>query len=318
MLAHLHAPLSADIARARAKWGDHRLGIFLGTSNAGILQTESADTIRRATGNLPPTYDFSRQHAYGGGLALLRSLTGAAGPGWVNSAACASAAKALASAHRLIEADVLDAAIVGGADTLCQTTLRGFHGLGVLSAQKCQPFSAQRAGINLGEGGALFLLERQGNALGQLLAVGESCDAHHMSAPHPQGDGAFLAMERALQRAEVAPASIDHVNAHGTATRQNDAAEALAIFRLLGPQVPVASTKGYTGHLLGAAAAIELAISLHTLQTGLIPQTLGAIPVDPELQIAVTMTQAKREVRFLLSNSLGFGGNNASILLGRA
>ena len=282
------------------------------------MQTEEADAVRVRTGALPADFDFSRQHAYGGALAVLRSLSGVRGPGWVNSTACSSSAKVLACAQRLIAADVIDAAIVGGADTLCQTTLRGFHGLGVLSTTACRPFAAARDGISIGEGGALFLIERHGHAQARLLAVGESSDAHHMSAPHPHGDGAFLAMQRALGAAGLEPSAVDHVNAHGTATKQNDAAEALAIARLLGAEVPVTSTKAYTGHLLGAAAGIELVAVMHALRTGWIPANLGAAPVDAELRIAVQQWGEQRQVRHVLSNSFAFGGNNASVLVGAA
>lgn len=316
MVAHLYAAIAGEVDQARVRWGDGRIGIFLGTSNAGIAQTEWADASRRATGNLPSVYDFSRQHAYDGILHVMRALSGARGPGWVSSTACSSSAKVLGCAQRLIAADVIDAAIVGGADTLCQTTLRGFHGLGVLSPTACRPFSAERAGINIGEGGALFLVARDGQAVARLLAVGESSDAHHMSAPHPAGDGAFAAMHHAMTLAGLGPEDIDHVNAHGTATRQNDAAEGAAILRLLGDQVPVVSTKGYTGHLLGAAAAIELSAVLHAIRTGWIPASLGCSPPDPELGIAVQMRGGSARVRHVLSNSFAFGGNNASVLVG--
>lgn len=163
-------------------------------------------------------------------------------------------AKVMSTAQRLITAGIIDAALVGGVDTLCQTTLRGFHGLGVLSSTACRPFSQLRDGISLGEGGALMLLQREGPARAVLLGVGETSDAHHVSAPHPNGDGAFAAMQNALNWAVLAATDVGCVNAHGTATKLNDAAEAAAINRLIGPQVPVISTKSYTGHLLGAVA----------------------------------------------------------------
>ena len=316
LLAHLYAAIAPEVDRARARWGDTRIGIFLGTSNAGIAQSEWADGERRATGVLPPAYNFARQHGYNGALEVIRALSGARGPGWINSTACSSSAKVLACAQRLIAADVLDAAIVGGADTLCQTTLRGFHGLGVLSSTACRPFSAARDGISIGEGGALLLVARQGDGQARLLAVGETSDAHHMSAPHPAGDGALAAMRQALTSAGLAADDIDHINAHGTATQQNDAAEGEAIRRLVGDRVPVVSTKGYTGHLLGAAAAIELVAALHALRTGWIPASLGATPLDPALGIAVATTGTHARVRVVMSNSFAFGGNNASVLLG--
>ncbi len=318
LVAHLLQGLAPDLARARQRWGDRRIGLFLGTSNAGILQTEAAHAAWVATGTVPVDFDFARQHAYDGILTVARRLTGIAGPGYVVSSACSSSAKVLAVAARLIHAGVIDAALVGGADTLCQTTLRGFHGLGVLSASVCRPFGAGRAGINIGEGGALLLIERQGQARALLLGVGESSDAHHMSAPHPQGHGARLAMQRALELAGLPGQAVDHVNAHGTGTLLNDAAEGLAIADLLGTEVPVISTKGYTGHLLGAAGALEAVLAILALEAGVIPASLGADPLDPLLTIRVPTSTLRQPCRAVLSNSFAFGGNNASVLLGAA
>lgn len=250
LVAHLLAQVEPDLARLRARWPAHRIGVLLGTSNAGILATESAYAVLRQTGRLPPTFDFMRQHAYDGILHVVRHLSGVAGPGYVASTACSSGAKVLAAAQRWIALGLIDAAIVGGVDTLCQTTLRGFHSLGALSERACRPFCRDRDGISIGEGGALMLLERSGPAIARLLAVGESSDAHHMSAPHPDGVGAELAMRQALDLAGLRPGEVDQVNAHGTATPLNDSAEGAAIARVLGPQVPTTSTKGYTGHLL--------------------------------------------------------------------
>lgn len=316
LVAHLIRDLQPDLGRARQRWGDRRIGLFLGTSNAGILQTEAAHAAWVETGTVPVDFDFERQHAYDGILTVARRLTGIAGPGYVVSSACSSSAKVLAVASRLIHAGVIDAALVGGMDTLCQTTLRGFHGLGVLSASACRPFGAGREGINIGEGGALLLVERQGPARALLLGVGESSDAHHMSAPHPQGHGARLAMHRALELAGLPGQAIDHVNAHGTGTLLNDAAEGAAIAGLLGTEVPVSSTKGYTGHLLGAAGAMEAVFAVLALEEGVIPASLGADPLDPLLTIRVPTVALRQRCRAVLSNSFAFGGNNLSVLLG--
>jgi len=318
LAAHLLRDLGTDLARVRRHWGDRRVGLLIGTSTAGILHSEAAHAAQLATGQVPTGYDFAKQHAYDGVLTVLRRLTGISGPGFVVSTACSSSAKVLAAAKRLIEADMLDAALVGGVDTLCQTTLRGFHGLGVLSAQACRPFGAGRDGISIGEGGALMLIEREGTARALLLGVGESSDAHHVSAPHPEGIGAELAMQRALDLAGLAPHAVDHINAHGTATPLNDAAESAAISRLFGHNVPVVSTKGYVGHLLGAAGAIEAVIAMLVLEEGLIPASLGSLPRDPELAIHVPTTPLRQRCRTVLSNSFAFGGNNTCVALGAA
>ena len=318
MCQHLLRDLAPALARAGRRWGDKRIGIFLGTSTAGILESEIAYDIFVKQGKIPQDYNFVKKHAYDAALHVLRELTHFAGPSYVVSTACSSGAKVLGTAQRLISAGIIDAALVGGVDTLCQTTLRGFHGLGVLSPTACRPFAQSRDGISLGEGGAFMLLQREGPARAVLLGVGESSDAHHVSAPHPNGDGAFAAMQNALNWAVLNAANVDCVNAHGTATKLNDAAEAAAIHRLVGSQVPVVSTKSYTGHLLGAAGAVECAISLICLEHQMIPANLHAEPADDALQIYLPRAVLQQPVRTILSNSLAFGGNNASILLGLA
>jgi 3-oxoacyl-[acyl-carrier-protein] synthase-1 len=221
----------------------------------------------------------------------------------------------LATAQRLIAADMADAAVVGGIDTLCSMTLRGFYGLDSLSAGACRPFAANRDGISVGEGGALLILERGGDALALLEAVGESSDAYHISAPHPEGIGARLAMERALAQAGCSAREIDHVNAHGTGTRLNDSAEAKAISALFGDELPVVSTKGYTGHMLGGAGASEAAIGLFALLEGFLPASLGAEPRDPTITLNIPTVRTTGRYRRVLSNSFAFGGNNVSVLL---
>lgn len=316
MVAHLLASLEAPLSRARREFGERRIGIALGTSNAGMPETEVADRHRRTAGALPPAYDFVAQHAYDGVVMAARELTGIAGPGLVVSTACSSGAKAFAVAERWLRLGVVDAVLVGGVDPLCQMTLRGFHGLGVLSAAPCRPFGANRDGISIGEGGALFLLQRKGAALAHLCAVGESSDAHHQSAPHPEGEGAALAMHRALDRSGLCSGDVDHINAHGTATPLNDAAEAKAIAQVFGAEVPVASTKGYTGHLLGAAGAVEAAIAMLCLRDQFLPASLGAEDGDPSLGICVNTSSRPARLRAIASNSFAFGGNNACVLLG--
>jgi 3-oxoacyl-[acyl-carrier-protein] synthase-1 len=216
---------------------------------------------------------------------------------------------------RLIESDVIDAAIVGGIDTLCAMTLTGFNSLAALSPTQCKPFSSERDGINIGEAGAFLLLERSGEARALLEGIGESSDAYHISAPHPEGEGAELAMRGALQQAGCTPGDVDHVNAHGTGTPLNDIAEGKAIARVFGPDVPVASTKGYTGHTLGGAGATEAAFCLLALEEGFVPQSLGASPLDPRLELDIALKLRHKPLRRVVSNSLAFGGNNVSLVL---
>jgi 3-oxoacyl-[acyl-carrier-protein] synthase-1 len=315
LAAVLVQQLSAAIDRLRARVRPERIAVILGTSTAGADVTESAFRHYVEHGRLPADYDLWRHHTYGSLLNVVRELAGAQGPAWMISTACTSSAKPLATAQRLFEADLIDGAIVGGMDTLCSMTLCGFFSLDSLSPGACRPFSAQRDGISIGEGGALFVLERGGDALALLESVGESSDAYHISAPHPQGVGARLAMQRALEQAGVSPADIDYVNAHGTGTRLNDSAEAQAISSLLGDEVPVVSTKGYTGHMLGGAGAGEAAIVLFSLLHGFLPASLGADPVDQAIHVNVLRERKLGHYRRALSNSFAFGGNNISVLL---
>ncbi|MCA9709626.1 MAG: beta-ketoacyl-ACP synthase [Myxococcales bacterium] len=307
--------LEPALARTRARWRPSRIGIVLGTSTSGADATEHAYAHFLQQGALPEGYDFRKQHTFGALVDVLARLTGIEGPAWVVSTTCTSSAKPFGSARRLIAADVLDAVLVGGIDTLCAMTLCGFHALGALSARPCKPFSGERDGINIGEGGALMIIERSGDGLAVLEAVGESSDAYHISAPHPEGLGARLAMQRALDEAGLRPDDVDHINAHGTGTPLNDAAEGKAITAVFGDQIPVTSTKGYTGHTLGGAGAIEAAIAVMCLEEGLVPPSPGVDPQDPKISIHVAREAIHRPLRRVLSNSFAFGGSNVSVLV---
>jgi 3-oxoacyl-[acyl-carrier-protein] synthase-1 len=310
--------LAKPLEAARRRWGSQRVAVILGTSTAGIEETERAWGIRKQTGELPKSYDWIHQHACGALLEAVRLRTGFTGPGFIVSTACSSSAKAFASAQRMIDAGLCDAALVGGVDSLCQTTLRGFHSLEVLARDPCKPFAADRRGISVGEGCALALLEREGDARAALLGAGETADAHHMTAPHPQGIGAKAAMEEALARAGLDKTAVDHVDAHGTGTVLNDAAEGQALRELFGDRVPVVSTKGYTGHMLGAAGATEAVFSILAIEQGFIPASLGAAPVDPSLGLWVPAKLLEQRCRVVLSNSFAFGGSNVSLAFGAA
>lgn len=308
--------IEPDVARAVSRWGAGRVAVVLGTSTGGIRESEQAYAAWAASGALPPGFSLVKRHSFNGVLAAVRGRTGVAGPGYVVATACSSSAEAIAAGRRMLLAGVADAVLCGGVDTLCLTTLRGFRSLEAISPGGCRPFSAGRDGLSLGEGAAFLLLEREGDGPAWLLGAGESSDAHHMSHPHPEGLGARLAMQAALDQAGIAPDGVDHVNAHGTGTPANDRVEGAAIHAVLGGTVPVVSTKGYTGHLLGAAGATEAVLSIACLEHGVVPASLGAEPVDPAVPVAVATRAIRRRLRTVLSNSFAFGGANVSLLLG--
>jgi 3-oxoacyl-[acyl-carrier-protein] synthase-1 len=308
--------MADQVGRAVRRWGRDRVALVIGTSTGGILETERAYQTHAVSGKLPGGFDLDRQHAFHGILEVLRARTGATGPAYVVSTACSSSAKVLGSARRLIGAGLADAVLTGGVDTLCHTTLRGFESLQALSRRPCRPFSADRDGLNIGEGGAFLLIEREGEGRVFLLGVGESSDAVHMTHPHPEGLGARLAMEAALRQAGVDADAVDHVNAHGTGTVANDVVEASAIAAVVGRSALVTSTKCYTGHLLGAAGATEAVLAALAIERSFVPATLGADPLDPRIDIAVCLEGKRMRVRTALSNSFAFGGSNVSVLLG--
>jgi 3-oxoacyl-[acyl-carrier-protein] synthase-1 len=252
----------------------------------------------------------------------VRRRFGLEGPAAAVSCACASSAKAFASARRMIATDVIDAAIVGGVDSLCLTTLYGFHSLQLTSSRPCRPFDVARDGISIGEAAAFALLERPPASLDTdavlLLGVGESSDAHHMSAPHPEGLGARRAMQAALAAAGLCPEDIDYINLHGTATPSNDRAESLAVRGLFGANTACSSTKGSTGHTLGAAGALEAVISALGLQRRFLPGGVNTTEVDPALGTHYLRSNLHYPARRILSNSFGFGGTNCSVILGLA
>lgn len=310
------------VAAARSRYGAGRIGLFMGTSTSGILQTELAYRRRDAqTGALPPDFHYDETHSTYSLGDFVRRYLGLEGPSFVVSSACSSTAKVFGNAARMIAAGVCDAAVVGGVDTLCLTTLHGFHSLQLTSARPCRPFDAERDGISVGEGAGYALLERPdkaGTARSMLLGIGESCDAYHMSSPHPEGLGARLAMGGALDSAGLQPADIDYINLHGTATRSNDAAEDRAVVELFGMEVPCSSTKGATGHLLGAAGITEAVISIVAMEEKLMPAGAHTRRVDPGLRCNYLSRNREGRVRRVLSNSFGFGGSNCSLVLGAA
>jgi 3-oxoacyl-[acyl-carrier-protein] synthase-1 len=303
---------------ARERHGRDRIAVVMGTSTSGVLSTEHAYRRRdAATGALPPDFRYAGTQNNYSLTAYVRARLGLSGPAQVVSTACSSSAKVFASAARLIDCGLADAAIVGGVDSLCLTTLYGFNALELLAPERCRPFDRDRNGISIGEGGGLALLERDDTAELFLAGWGESADAHHMSTPHPEGLGARLAMSRALARAGVAAHDVGYVNAHATASRTNDAAEGRAIAAVLGPDVPCSGTKGATGHLLGAAGITEAIITLLALRHGTLPGTTNTAQVDEATGCRVLLDAVPAAARYAMTNSFGFGGNNCTLVFGR-
>ena len=307
---------------AIARFGPDRVGVVVGTSTSGVAATEIALQQYAIDKTFPADFHYGQQEM-GSPASMLSIELGVSGPAYVHSSACSSSAKALASAARLINMGLCDAVVTGGVDTLCSFTVAGFSALESVSATPCNPLSAHRNGINIGEGAALFLMSKE-PATVALRGWGESSDGHHMSAPDPAGGGARLAIGQALQRAGIPPSMIDYINLHGTATLQNDAMESRVIFDIFGAEVPVSSTKPFTGHALGAAAAIEAALCWLAMQDdnadGKLPAHLwdgAADPALPALQMVTPGTSLGRPLRWALSNSFAFGGSNACLILGR-
>ena len=310
------------VAAARARWGAHRVAVFLGTSTSGLLQTEIAYRHRDAAGALPADFRYAPTHNTYSLADFVQQALQLTGPSWVVSTACSSSAKVFGNAARLIDAGLIDAAVVGGVDSLCLTTLYGFNALELLSPEICRPFDAARSGLSIGEAAAFALVERAtargAVPHGWLLGVGESNDGYHMSSPHPEGAGAIAAMHGALADAGLAPGAIDYINLHGTATPSNDAAESRAVASVFGGGTPCSSTKGATGHTLGAAGGVEAAISLLAIEHGLMPAGLNVQRPDPALQVDYLTANRAAPVARVLSNSFGFGGSNACLVFGAA
>lgn len=304
------------VARARARYGARRVAVFLGTSTSGILRTELAYRERDLEGALAKDLNYRyAQNLYSVTDFVRRSL-GVQGPAATLSTACSSSAKVFAAASRTIEAGIADAAVVGGVDSLCLTTMHGFTSLQLVSDEPCRPFDAARKGMSIGEAAGYALVERGEPEKLALLGYGESSDAHHMSTPHPEGEGALAAMRQALGRARLEPGAIGYVNAHGTATPANDRAEDRALVRLFGRGVPVSSTKGFTGHTLGAAGIVEAIACFLALEHGFVPRTLNSTAVEPGLESDIVLEDRAARLRNVLSNSFGFGGSNCSLVFG--
>ncbi|RWU26601.1 beta-ketoacyl-[acyl-carrier-protein] synthase II [Pseudomonas alkylphenolica] len=318
--------ITPQIEAAIARHGRERVAIVLGTSTSGIAEAGEGIAHYLREQQFPPRYDYTEQELSAPANFLADWLQ-LSGPAYVISTACTSSARALMSARRLLDLGVCDAVICGGVDSLCKLTLNGFSALEAVSAQRCNPFSVNRNGINIGEAAALFLMTREANCPGTsvaLLGAGASSDAHHISAPQPEGKGALQAMAKALDNAGLQPAQINYLNLHGTATQHNDAMESQAVHALFGSQLACSSSKPMTGHTLGAAGALEaafcwLSLSAHN-RHGQLPPHIWDGAYDPQLP-RLNLVEAGQRLptagpRRLMSNSFAFGGNNVSLILG--
>lgn len=308
---------SAAVARCRQRYGAHRIGVFIGTSTSGVQHTELAYRERDADATRLPDWFAHRytQNVFAAAHFAAHRL-GLAGPTTAISTACSSSAKVFAAARRAIACGLCDAAVVGGVDSLCLTTLYGFNSLQLISQDVCRPADIARSGISIGEAAGFALLDPGAQSEVALLGYGESSDAHHMSSPDPDGRGAALAMQAALTCAALAPGDVDYVNLHGTGTVANDSAESRAVCAVLGAATPCSSTKGWTGHTLGAAGIAEAAICMICIEQGLLPRSLNTREKDPTLGANILLATETARVRRAMSNSFGFGGSNCSLVLG--
>ena len=304
------------VASVRRRVGASRMAVIVGTSTSSIGATEEAYRVLDAEGRFPAALRSTRVHTPHSLGNFVQDALALAGPCLTVSTACSSSAKVFAVAERLLRLNLVDAAVVGGADSLCGSVLFGFNSLQLVSPEPCRPFDARRSGINLGEAAGFALLERGSGPL-QLVGHGESSDAHHMSTPHPDGLGAERALGDALARAGIASEAVDHINLHGTASVKNDEVEAALVRRRFGARTHASSTKGFTGHTLGTAGVLEAAFSLLAIETGLMPGTVNSERLDPACGPQIRLEPARGEVRVALSNSFGFGGTNCVLVFAR-
>lgn len=306
--------IAAQVEQAKQRFGSHRIAVVIGSSTSGIADGEIAYREKIESGAFPDSFHYRKQEL-GNVSDFVADYFALTGPSYAISTACSSSGRVFISAKRMLQTGMADAVIVGGVDTLCRLTLNGFNGLEALSNQHCQPFSADRDGINIGEAAAFMLLSLESSDVA-LLGCGDSSDAHHISAPHPEGNGAEEAMQKALLDAHLSAKDIGYINAHGTATPLNDSMESKAIYRVFGDKVPVSSTKHLTGHTLGAASAVEAAIAWHILKYDLdLPQQECPNKAE-DIAIRLVETPTKLKKKAILSNSFAFGGNNIALIFG--
>ncbi len=311
---------AARVAAARRRHGPARIAVVMGTSTSSIGATEDAYRVLDADGRFPPERRSTTLHTPHSLASFVQEALGLGGPCLTVSTACSSSAKAFAVGERMLRQRLVDAVVVGGADTLCGSVLFGFNALQLVSPGRCRPFDAERDGINVGEAAAYALLERRGDGTDdalQLIGHGESSDAHHMSSPHPDGLGAERALDAALARAGIAADAVEHINLHGTASQKNDEVEAALVARRFPATTHASSTKGLTGHTLGTAGVLEAAFALQALETGTLPGTANTASIDPACGPQVRRDPAERAVEVAASTSFGFGGTNCVLIFAR-
>jgi 3-oxoacyl-[acyl-carrier-protein] synthase-1 len=306
------------VLAARDRYGTARIAVVMGTSTSSIGASEEAYSRLDADGRYP--IDLRRPiihtpHSIGD---FVQHALGLEGISVTVATACSSSAKVFAQAERLMRTGLADAAVVGGVDTLCGSVLFGFNSLELVSPDPCRPFDVERRGINLGEAAGFALLERASSSGPWLIGHGESSDAHHMSTPHPEGAGARAALAATLDRAEIRAADVDYINLHGTASLRNDEVEAAVVKDAFPAHTIASSTKGWTGHTLGAAGIVEAAISLLALERDVIPGTLNTRTLDPACGPQIHCENTIRETRRALSFSFGFGGSNCVLAFARS
>jgi 3-oxoacyl-[acyl-carrier-protein] synthase-1 len=311
--------LGPAVAAAIERWGARRIAYVFASSTGGLEQTERALAPNPRL-PLPAAGYCYADHGVDATTAAIARTLGLAGVRLAISTACSSSFKGLASAIRLIDHGLADAAVVGSADSLCRTTVYGFHSLGLVAPTATRPFARDRAGITLGEGAAFVLVERdtdatRRDALASIAGTGAASDAFHHTSPHPEGLGGQLCMRQALDRAGMTPNEIDYVSAHGTGTKLNDAAEAAAVRRVFERAVPVTATKSLTGHTLGSAGLTAVVLAVESLRRQVITPTLRLAPPDDELAVAAVGAPTPCRVQHVLVNAFGFGGSNASVVV---
>lgn len=306
------------VGKAVARFGASRIGLFIGTSTSGVQETEMAYRDRTPEeGTLPEWFRYDTTHNLFSVGAFAREVLGLKGPAQVVSTACSSSAIVFAVAHRHMSAGLCDAAVVGGVDSLCLMTLFGFNSLQLVSSRPCRPADRDRDGISIGEAAGFALMEWRGAEQGPCLrGYGESCDAWHLSTPKPDGGGAAMAMRQALRRAQLEPADIGYINLHGTGTVSNDTAEDRAVFGVFDGRVPCSSTKGFTGHALGAAGIVEALFACISIERDVAFRSLNTNIVDEAIRSPVVLETTRVPVEAAMTNSFGFGGNNVSLVFG--
>jgi 3-oxoacyl-[acyl-carrier-protein] synthase I len=304
------------VAAASNRYGADRIAVVLGTSTSGVLSGEDAYRARDpSTGALPESFDYDNTQDMFSLAGFVRAALALRGPAMVVSTACASSARTFIDSSRLIESGVCDAAVVGGADSLCRMTLQGFRSLDLISSVACRPCDTERSGISIGEAAGFALLEREGAGVA-LVGCATSSDGYHMSAPHPRAMGAIAAMRAALDGGRLSAADIDYVNLHGTGTRANDAMEDIAMVEVFGTATRCSSTKGWTGHTLGASGILEAVIAGLCIDHDFMPGCLNVNALDPAIRARVIVSNERRPVRHVMSNAFGFGGINCSLIFG--